>query len=107
MDSEPDADLLAEARTPEEMQILVRRLLGVTEAAYERRAQLEQALRTRIVIEQAKGVLAERHDLGIEEAFDVLRKAARSSRSKIQALAAQVVAGRETPPAVLEALARR
>jgi AmiR/NasT family two-component response regulator len=97
-----DADLLAEASSPEEMQVIVRRLLGVTEAAYERRAQLEQALRTRIVIEQAKGVLAERFTLDVEEAFELLRKAARSHRIKIHALAAEVVQSRETPHAIAE-----
>jgi AmiR/NasT family two-component response regulator len=101
---ETPSDLLAEARSPEEMQVVVRRLLGVTEAAYERRAQLEQALRTRIVIEQAKGVLAERHELDIERAFDVLRRAARSSRVKIHVLAADIVASRESPRAVVDAL---
>lgn len=101
---ETPSDLLAEARTPEEMQVVVRRLLGVTEAAYERRAQLEQALRTRIVIEQAKGVLAERHDLDVEGAFELLRRAARSSRTKIHVLAAEVVASRESPEAIRDAL---
>ena len=101
------SDLLAEARTPDEMEMVVRRLLGVTEAAYERRAQLEQALKTRIVIEQAKGVIAERHQLDVEEAFEILRQAARSSRIKIHTLAADVVAGRESPPAVVAALSKR
>jgi AmiR/NasT family two-component response regulator len=99
-------DLLAEATSPQEMQVIVRRLLGVTEAAYERRAQLEQALRTRIVIEQAKGVLAERFDVDVEEAFEMLRRGARSSRVKIHALAAEVVRSRETPRAVRDAAGR-
>jgi AmiR/NasT family two-component response regulator len=99
-----DEDLLSNARTPQEMQVIVRRLLGVTEAAYERRAQLEEALRSRIVIEQAKGVLAERHELDVEQAFEVLRRAARSSRVKIHLLAADVVGSRESPAPVLAAL---
>lgn len=102
---DPEADLLAEASSPEELQVIVRRLLGVTEAAYERRAQLEQALRTRIVIEQAKGILAERFELDVEEAFALLRSAARSHRMKIHALAAEVVESRETPRAILDARA--
>ena len=101
---EGDDDLLSEARSPEEMQVLVRRLLGVTEAAYERRAQLEEALRSRIVIEQAKGVLAERHGLSVDEAFDVLRRAARSTRTKIHVVATEVVATRESPAAVRDGL---
>ena len=96
-------DLLAEANSPEDLQVLVRRLLGVTEAAYERRAQLEHALRTRIVIEQAKGVLAERFALDIEEAFELLRRAARSHRMKIHTLASRVVESHETPPEIADA----
>jgi AmiR/NasT family two-component response regulator len=100
---DPEHDLLAEANSPEDLQVVVRRLLGVTEAAYERRAQLEHALRTRIVIEQAKGVLAERFALDIEEAFELLRRAARSHRMKIHMLASQVVQSRETPPEIADA----
>jgi AmiR/NasT family two-component response regulator len=100
---DPEHDLLAEANSPEELQVIVRRLFGVTEAAYERRAQLEKALRTRIVIEQAKGVLAERFALDIEEAFALLRRAARSHRMKIHTLASEVVNSRETPQAIAEA----
>jgi hypothetical protein len=49
----------------------------------ERTIQLQTALDTRIVIEQAKGVLAERLRLPIGEAFELLRRAARTSSQKI------------------------
>jgi anti-anti-sigma factor len=62
-----------------------------------RNAQLEEALRSRIVIEQAKGMLAERFRLGVDEAFALLREASRSHRIKIHALAATVVASETTP----------
>ena len=52
-------------------------------AAEELNAQLEYALESRIVIEQAKGILAERLGLGVEEAFDVLRYAARTARIRL------------------------
>ena len=104
---EPEADLLGEANSPEELQLIVRRLLGVTGAAYERRAQLERALRTRIVIEQAKGILAERFALDMEDAFELLRSAARSHRIKIHTLASEVVQSRETPRAIADARDRR
>ena len=42
-----------------------------------RNEQLTQALNTRIVIEQAKGVVAERAGLDMEEAFIRLRRHAR------------------------------
>lgn len=63
-----------------------------------RAAQLEQALESRVVIEQAKGMLAERWGVSVDEAFDRLRKAARSHRMKLHDLAAAVVASRTTPP---------
>jgi hypothetical protein len=78
----------------------VGRLLAVTEAAMNRRAQLETALRTRIAIEQAKGILAERHGLEPEAAFDVLRRAARTNRMKLHDLVARVRPGEPDLPEV-------
>lgn len=63
---------------------------------------------SRIVIEQAKGVLAERYRLPMDEAFAVLRRAARSNRVRIHELAEAVVTSPRTPTAVeLELLHRR
>src|SRR5688572_14641377 len=77
------------------------------EAAEELNAQLEYALQSRIVIEQAKGMLAERLGLTVEDAFDLLRYAARSGRVKLHELAGRVVNERRTPTPVVVALARR
>jgi hypothetical protein len=55
-------------------------------------AQLREALRSRLVIEQAKGVLAERYRIDVEQAFEILRRTARSNRMRIHALAAAVAA---------------
>jgi AmiR/NasT family two-component response regulator len=65
-----------------------------------RTAQLEYALGSRIVIEQAKGILAERWGVTVDEAFDRLRKAARSNQLKLHDLAAEVVASPTTPSAL-------
>ena len=86
--------------TGREAEIALARLLGVTGSALERSGQLQQALETRIVIEQAKGVLAERFGLDVDEAFDLLRRAARSNRLRIHDLAAAVVATKTTPPEI-------
>jgi len=59
----------------------------------ERSRQLELALTSRIVIEQAKGVLAERHGMAVSEAFELLRREARSARRKIHDVDADVVNG--------------
>jgi hypothetical protein len=57
----------------------------------ERIAQLETALSSRIVIEQAKGILARALDLGVAEAFEKLRLTARSNGVKLHDLAAAIV----------------
>lgn len=59
----------------------------------ERTRQLEVALTSRIVIEQAKGILAERHGISVDEAFERLRREARSARRKIHDVATDVVNG--------------
>jgi hypothetical protein len=45
--------------------------------------QLESALGTRVVIERAIGMLAERFALPIPDAFELLRAAARNSRREV------------------------
>ena len=69
--------------------------------------QLEGALESRVVIERAVGMLAERFEVSIAEAFDLLRHAARDSRGQLSALAAEVTRSRTTPPAIAAALDRR
>jgi hypothetical protein len=69
------------------------------------RDQLQTALDSRVVIEQAKGVLVERFRLSPDQAFEALRSGARSSRMRVHTLAAEVVASRTTP-AALEARLR-
>jgi AmiR/NasT family two-component response regulator len=64
----------------------------------EQNAQLERALESRVLIEQAKGMLAERWDVTPAHAFALLRGAARSHRMRVHDLARRVVASRTTPP---------
>ena len=52
--------------------------------------QLQQALGSRVAIEQAKGVLAERRRTTVDEAFDVLRRHARNRDLLLSDLAADV-----------------
>ena len=72
------------------------RLLVATLA--EQNAQLERALESRVLIEQAKGMLAERWDTSPAEAFELLRSAARSHRMRVHDLARRVLLSRSTPP---------
>ncbi len=58
--------------------------------------QLQAALNSRIVIEQAKGVIAERGGLDMSAAFGLLRRTARASNRRLAELATDVVEGRES-----------
>jgi len=55
--------------------------------------QLQTALSSRILIEQAKGVLAERHHLDLDTAFTLLRSGARSRSRRLSDLAQAIVDG--------------
>jgi hypothetical protein len=71
-------------------------------------AQLEHALASRVRVEQAIGVLAERHRLRPREAFDLLRGAARSRGRRVTEMAQDVVASAANPLLRLpEELARK
>jgi ANTAR domain/GAF domain len=86
----PEADLalgqaLADVAT---IGILAERAIRRGEAVSE---QLQVALTSRIVIEQAKGVLAQRGELSMDAAFDRLRRYARQHNLRLSEVARQVV----------------
>jgi hypothetical protein len=62
--------------------------------------QLQHALNSRIVIEQAKGVLAERNSGTMDAAFATLRRYARNHNLKLTDVALNVVRG-ELDPATI------
>lgn len=66
------------------------------EDAEELAGQLQYALDSRIVIEQAKGMLAERLNMELHEVFEILRGYARVKNQQIGHVAAAVVAGELT-----------
>ena len=66
-------------RTPSDPQVLAR--------------QLQQALNIRVIIEQAKGVLAERLKVNMEEAFLLLRRYAREHQQRLNQVALDVTEG--------------
>jgi AmiR/NasT family two-component response regulator len=68
--------------------------------------QLQKALDSRVVIEQAKGIVAERFGITVPESFELLRRAARANRLTVRALAEELTAVRGTPGVILEELGR-
>jgi GAF domain-containing protein len=62
--------------------------------------QLNHALNSRIIIEQAKGILAERRGLDMEQAFKILRHHARDNNLRLTDVASDVVEGMILAPAV-------
>ena len=55
--------------------------------------QLQQALNTRLIIEQAKGVLATKRDITVDDAFQTIRRYARDHRARIHDVSRAVVRG--------------
>lgn len=77
--------------------IIQERSIARSEALTE---QLQGALTSRIVVEQAKGYLARSQGISVEEAFLVLRRRARSSSRRLADVAAELLkdAGAAQPP---------
>lgn len=77
--------------------------LSLAQFAERRRAdevtdQLQSALDSRVVIEQAKGILSRDGDVSMGEAFAALRSCARENRRPLRGVAQHVVEHRELPP---------
>lgn len=81
------AQALADVAT---IGILQERAIAHSESIVE---QLEAALNSRVIIEQAKGVLAERGSLDMDQAFLRLRSHARNTNTRLTELAHHVVDG--------------
>ncbi|OON82775.1 ANTAR domain-containing protein [Streptomyces tsukubensis] len=62
--------------------------------------QLHNALQNRIVIEQAKGILAARRDISLTQAFDSLRRHARNHQTLLSEVAHDVIDNGFTPAIV-------
>lgn len=82
------AQALADIAT---ISILQQRIVQESELT---QAQLQRALDSRVVIEQAKGYLAQSQDIAMDVAFSRIRSYARSTQTRIGVVAAEVVAGR-------------
>ncbi|WP_405734130.1 GAF and ANTAR domain-containing protein [Streptomyces sp. NBC_00028] len=81
------AQALADVAT---IAILQQRTL---EQSHVENSQLETALTSRILIEQVKGVLAERWSTSVDHAFQVFRSYARARRLRLTDLATRIISG--------------
>jgi hypothetical protein len=75
--------------------VLARLLVASSEASrtLELADQLQQALDRRVLIEQAKGMVMAKLEVGAEEAFALIRREARSRNRRVAEVAAEVLAG--------------
>jgi transcriptional regulator with GAF, ATPase, and Fis domain len=55
--------------------------------------QLQHALNSRVVIEQAKGIIAEQGQMAVVEAFEMMRSHARRNRISLESVAESAIAG--------------
>jgi hypothetical protein len=69
--------------------------------------QLQTALDSRVVIEQAKGLLAGRLRLALDETFEIIRQAARKTGRQLHDLAEEIVSSEELPSAITHAIRER
>jgi len=81
------AQALADVAT---IAILQQRTL---EQSHVENSQLEAALISRVLVEQVKGVLAERWDTSVDDAFETFRSYARARHLRLSDLAVQIIAG--------------
>ena len=84
-----EAELALLAFTDLAALLIATMLMG--EQQTELAAQLQSALNSRAIIEQAKGVLIERQGLSAHAAYQQLRAQARSERRKLAAVSAELV----------------
>jgi GAF domain-containing protein len=61
------------------------------DSAYRLTQQLQEALTSRAVIDQAKGILMAQRGVGADEAFDILRTASQGQNRKLRDLAQELV----------------
>ncbi len=89
--NEPDAVAARTLADIATISILQQRLVEESVIA---QAQLQRALDSRVVIEQAKGYLAQSQGVDMDTAFQRMRAHARSTRARLSVVAAEIITGR-------------
>jgi len=86
----PDEDIQA-ARVLADMAVSYVTNASALERSERVREQLQQALESRVIIEQAKGMIAADQGVGIDEAFKLLRAYTRKHHASLHDVAAAIV----------------
>jgi hypothetical protein len=92
----PDADVQLAQALADIASIATLQAKAVQDAQ-QRDDQLQHALDSRVVIEQAKGVLAERAHVDMDTAFNWIRTRARSSNTQLTTIATRIITGELAP----------
>ena len=88
----PEADVRLAQALGDVASIAILQDQGIRESRI-RAGELQYALDSRVAIEQAKGMLAERLRIDMDEAFDRLRRHARSTNRQLTSVALGMIAG--------------
>lgn len=89
--------IAVEGGSPESLGALIATVGSIGLAGVRRQDQLRQAIRSRDVIGQAKGILMHRWKLTADSAFDVLRRASSDTNIPLRLVAERVVAEGDVP----------
>ena len=84
---------MTDAPRPEDLELIAERMRKLSEellAESAQVAQLREAMETRDVIGQAKGLLMERFKINESEAFDLLREESSQTNVKLRDIAAHL-----------------
>jgi AmiR/NasT family two-component response regulator len=103
LDADPLSELGRIARPELPPAIAVARLVALADSLGRANRRLQDELESRAPVEQAKGMLAERWSLDLEDARSLLERAAEASGRSVQRLARDVVSCRSTPLAIARA----
>lgn len=91
--NDPDAAAAKTLADIATISILQQRLVEESLVA---QGQLQRALDSRVVIEQAKGYIAQSHGLDMDTAFQRIRAHARSTQTRLSVVASDITTGRLT-----------
>lgn len=96
--TEPSSEAVEAVRAVAEVGGVLLRSAAALMSARLTAEHLQLALEHRDVIGQAKGILMAHHDVGADEAFDLLRRSSQRSGRKLRDVAADIVERQRRPP---------